>query len=355
LPPEQDWEAMGEVSFNSLDLNLLRVLDALLEERSATRAGERLGLSQSAVSHALNRLRYALGDELFVRSAAGLQPTARAVQIGARVRQGLLHLQTAVTDGEFAPATTDRQFVIACSDYGSAAIVPGLTARLRDRAPGASLRVVPSHVGVAEALQTGRVDLGIGSFAHIPDRFASEDLFQETLVWVLSADHPAAREPMTLERLAELPHLIIALTGEDPRAVDGVVSDHGLEWRLIRDDAGAFQGALSSRGLRRRIGLTVPHVLAAPRIVARTDMAALIPRRLAVAYAERYRLRLFDPPYPSPPHAVTAVWDGGHGEQAPIAWFRRLLREAALEVASGNRHNLFTVQSPGLAEAANSS
>ena len=84
-------------------------------------------------------------------------------------------------------------------------------------------------------------------------------------------------------------------------------------------------------------------------------MAALIPRRLAVAYAERYRLRLFDPPYPSPPHAVTAVWDGGHGEQAPIAWFRRLLREAALEVASGNRHNLFTVQSPGLAAAANSS
>src|SRR5215213_969134 len=190
------------------------------------------------------------------------------------------------------------------------AIVPGLMARLRDRAPGASLRVVPSHVGVAEALQTGRVDLGTGSFAHIPDRFASEDLFQETLVWVLSADHPAAREPMTLERLAELPHLIIALTGEDPRAVDGVVSDHGLEWRLIRDDAGAFQGALSSRGLRRRIGLTVPHVLAAPRIVARTDMAALIPRRLAVANAERYRLRLFDPPYPSPPHAVTAVWDG---------------------------------------------
>ena len=163
------------------------------------------------------------------------------------------------------------------------------------------------------------------------------------MVWVLSADNPASREPMTLERLAELPHLIIALNGEDSRAVDGVVSDHGLEWRLIRDDAGAFQGALSSRGLRRRIGLTVPHVLAAPRIVARTDMAALVPRRLAVAYADRYRLRLFDPPYPSPPHAVTAVWDSGHGEQAPVAWFRRLLREAALEVATGNRHNLYTV------------
>ena len=335
---------MSDVHFNALDLNLLRVLDALLEERSATRAGERLGLSQSAVSHALNRLRYALKDELFVRSPDGLEPTPRALLIGPQLRQGLMQLQLAVVDAEFAPATANRQFVIACSDYGSATIVPGLMARLRDRAPGADLRVVPSQVGVAEALQTGRVDLAIGAFGHIADRFASEDLFQETLVWVLSADNPACREPMTLERLAELPHLIIALTGEDARAVDGLVSDHGLEWRLIRDDAGAFQGALSARGLKRRIGLTVPHVLAAPRIVARSDMAALIPRRLAVAYAERYRLRLFDPPYPSPPHAVTAVWDRGHGEQAPVAWLRRLLREAALELAAGSRQNLYAVQ-----------
>ena len=342
---------MGEVSFTSLDLNLLRVLDALLEERSATRAGERLGLSQSAVSHALGRLRHALQDELFVRNAVGLEPTARALQIGERVRQGLRQLQLAVTDAGFAPADTDRQFAIACSDYASAAIVPGLMARLRDRAPGASLRIVPNHPGVSEALQTGRVDLGIGSFAHIPDRYASEELFQETLVWVLSADHPASRWPMTLERLAELPHLIIALGGEDPRAVDGIVSDHGLEWRLIRDDAGAFQNALSSRGLRRRIGLTVPHVLAAPRIVARTDMAALVPRRLAVAYAERYRLRLFDPPYPSPPHAVTAVWDAGHGAQMPVAWFRQLLREVAQEVAAGDRHNLFIIHRPAVANA----
>src|SRR3954453_1654714 len=170
--PRQDRGPMSEVSFNSLDLNLLRVLDALLEERSATRAGERLGLSQSAVSHALNRLRFALRDELFMRSALGLEPTARALQIGGRVRQGLLQLQIAVTDGGVAPASTDRQFVIACSDYASAAIVPGLMARLRDRAPGASLRVVPSHAGVAEALQTGRVDLGIGSFPPHPPRGA---------------------------------------------------------------------------------------------------------------------------------------------------------------------------------------
>ena len=223
---------MNDVYFSALDLNLLRILDALLEERSATRAGERLGLSQSAVSHALSRLRHALKDELFLRSSDGLEPAPRALQIAPQVRQGLLQLQLAVMDGEFDPATARRQFVIACSDYGSAAIVPGLMARLRDRAPGADLRVVPSQVGMAEALQTGRVDLAIGAFGRVPDRFAAEDLFQETLVWVLSADNPACREPITLERLAELPHLIIALAGEDARAVDGLVSDHGLEMAL---------------------------------------------------------------------------------------------------------------------------
>ena len=113
-----------------------------------------------------------------------------------------------------------------------------------------------------------------------------------------------------------------------------MVADHGLEWRLIRDDAGAFQGALSALGLPRRIGADRPARPGRPRIVARTDMAALIPRRLAVAYAERYRLRLFDPPYPSPPHAVGAVWDRGHGEQAPVAWLRQ---PAARSRARGRR------------------
>ena len=334
---------MHDVHFNALDLNLLRVLDALVEERSATRAGERLGLSQSAVSHALNRLRHALKDELFVRSSDGLEPTPRAAQIAAQVRPGLLQLQVAVMDTEFSPATTDRQFVIACNDYACAAIVPGLMARLRDTAPMANLRVVPNQVGAADALQSGRVDLAIGAFGHIPDRFATENLFQEIAGLGAQRRQSRGRAPMTLERLAELPHLIIALTGEDARAVDGVLVDHGLEWRVMRDDAGAFQEALAARGLRRRIGLTVPHVLAAPRIVARSDMAALVPRRLAIAYAERYRLKLVEPPYPSPPYDVTVLWDRGHGSHPAVAWLRGLLREVAAEITAPNPRNRFTI------------
>lgn len=337
---------MSMVPFSALDLNLLRVLDVLLEERSTTRAGERLGLSQSAVSHALSRLRHALDDELLVRGPAGLEPTPRALQIGAHARLGLQELRRAVSEVAFDPARTERQFVLACSDYVSAGLIPGLMARIRELAPGASLRLVPGHAGAADALQKGRIDLGIGSFGHVGGGFGCEELFEERLVWVLAADHPACREPLTLRRLAELPHLIVSLNDQDRPTVDGLIADHGLEWRLIRDDAGAFQAALAALGLKRRIALTVPHVLAAPRIVARSDMAALIPRRLAMAYAARYRLRIYDPPYPSPPHKIAAVWSRDHGEQAPLAWLRRLLRQVAAEVADGRFQGLYAVQTP---------
>ena len=335
---------MSMVPFSALDLNLLRVLDVLLEERSTTRAGERLGLSQSAVSHALSRLRHALDDELLVRGPAGLEPTPRALQIGAHARLGLQELRRAVSEVAFDPARTERQFVLACSDYVSAGLIPGLMARIRELAPGASLRLVPGHAGAADALQKGRIDLGIGSFGHVGGGFGCEELFEERLVWVLAADNPACAAPMTLQRLAALPHLIVALNEHDRPTVDGMIADHGLEWRLIRDDAGAFQAALSRLGLKRRIALTVPHVLAAPRIVARSDMAALIPRRLAVAYAARYRLRLYDPPYPSPPHTVATVWARGQGEQAPVAWLRQVLQEVAAEMSKGAARDLYSVQ-----------
>lgn len=340
---------MPQTHFNSLDLNLLRVLDALLDERNVTRAGERLGLSQSAVSHALNRLRHALKDELLVRGPDGMQPTARALELAPRLRAGLHQLQVSLERVEFAPEQSNRQFTIACNDHACAAIVPGLMARLRTQAPATNLRVVPSQMGVAEGLLTGRIDLAIGGFGRILDRFVFETLYQETLVWVVSSDNPASREPLTLERLAALPHLIIALTGDDARAVDGVVLDHGLEWRVMRDDAGAFQDALAARGLRRQVGLTVPHILAAPRIVARSDMAALIPRRLAVAYAERYRLKLLEPPYPSPPYSVTALWERGYGEQPAVRWLRAQLRAAAQEISGPNVPNQFTIYPQKLA------
>jgi DNA-binding transcriptional LysR family regulator len=320
---------MNTVHFGSLDLNLLRVFDALIEERSVTRAGERLGLTQSAISHALNRLRYVLKDELFVRGPDGMQPTPRAADMAPRLRKGLQLLQLALVPAEFVPAETDRRFTIVCGEYVGAVLVPAIGARLRAAAPNAELRIRPSNIGIAEALLAGRADLAVGSFRRVPEPFVCEPLFRETRVWVLGADHPAASGELSLERLASLSHLIISGTGEDEHAVDGYVSDHGLERLVTRSEVGLLQAALAARGLRRVIGVTTPHLLAALAVVSRSDMAAPLPRRLAAAFAERYRLKLFDPPYPSPSFEIMALWHRDHGDEPAIAWLRGVLREVA--------------------------
>lgn len=320
---------MSMVHFNGLDLNLLRVFDTLFEERSVTRAGERLGLSQSAISHALNRLRYVLGDELFVRGPDGMQPTPRAAEIAPRLRQGLIHLQLALAPRDFVPTDTNRRFTIICGEYVGTVMVPALVARLRAEAPHAEFRVRPSNLGVAEPLLAGRADLAIGSFRRVPEWFAYETLFRENRVWVLSADHPAAHAPLSLETLAELPHLIITATGEDENAVDGYVIDHGLERLVTRSHIGLLQGALAARGLSRMVGLTTPHFSAALALVSHSDMAALLPRRLAAASSGHYRLRLFEPPYPSPPFEIMALRHREHGSEPGIVWLRTVIREVA--------------------------
>lgn len=319
-------------SFEQLDLNLLRIFEALVEERSATRAGSRLGLTQSAISHALNRLRYVLKDELFVRSPDGMQPTDRAAEIAPRLRQGLLQLQLALTPSEFNPAISERRFTVTCTEYAGAVLMPALIARLRAVAPRTSLNVLPSNLGVAETLRSGRADLALGSFRRVPEWAESEPLMRETRVWVLSSDNPAASEEMTLERLAELPHLVIAATGEDENAIEGYVVDHGLERLVTRSDAGSLQGALAARGLRRNVAVTTPHILAALATVSQSDIAALLPRRLATAFMGRYRLLLFEPPYPSPPFEMMSLWHREHGDQPAVAWLRTLLREVAAEL-----------------------
>jgi DNA-binding transcriptional LysR family regulator len=320
---------MNDVHFHALDLNLLRVFDTLIEERSVTRAGERLGLSQSAISHALNRLRYVLHDELFVRMADGMRPTPRAAEIAPRLRKGLLQLQLALGPTEFVPEQTERRFTIACGEYVGTVLVPGFIARVRGLAPNAELRIRPSNMGVTEALLAGRIDLAIGSFRRVPEPFVCETLFQETRVWVLSADHPAADAELTLERLASLSHLIISGTGEDEHAINGYVSDHGLERLVTRSEVGLLQGALAARGLRRVVGLTTPHFPAALAVVSHSDMAAPLPRRLAAAFANGYRLKLFEPPYTSPPFDIMALWHRDHGEDRAVAWLRNILREVA--------------------------
>src|SRR5579862_5913762 len=142
----------------NIDLNLLRVFDVLLEERSVTRAGARLSLTQSAVSHALNRLRYMLNDELFVRGPAGMQPTPRAVEMGPQVHAALNQLQAALAPSDFDPATSERRFAVVAGAYASAVLAPPLAGRLAEFAPQSELAITELALDVLERMDARRID-----------------------------------------------------------------------------------------------------------------------------------------------------------------------------------------------------
>lgn len=309
----------------AFDLNLLRVFEALLEEGGVTRAGQRLGLTQSAVSHALNRLRYIAGDPLFVRGAKGMQPTARALEIGARVRLGLSELDRALEPSSFTPTTTTRRFNLAASGYVCTVLGPALI-RLQERAaPSAEVRFTPVSAGLVDALDSGRLDLALGSFGRTPASYAKATLFEDDYVWVLRRGTAAA--PLTLERLAAAPHVMVAAL-DDPEASRETVIDQGLERRVMLGGRDEFEAALAGAGLRRTVGVSVPDGHSALWMVARSNLAALAPRRLAAAYAEPLGLAIFDPPHPAPPLEVHMVWRKDRDSPA-VAWLRSLLQAAA--------------------------
>jgi DNA-binding transcriptional LysR family regulator len=323
---------MSEIHISSLDLNLLRVFGVLAEEGSVTRTGARLGMTQSAVSHALARLRHALQDDLFVRGPDGMRPTPRAQEIAPRLRLGLDQLQQALAPAVFAPARTQRRFNLAVGGYVGSILMPGFIARVRREAPLADIRLQPVRESLGDDLQSGRVDLAIGSFGRSAERFGREVLFSETTVWAIRAGHPAATgERLNLTALAGLSHVLMA-SSEQSQAVDGRVTGGGLERRVIWDDGGALEGALGGRNWRRNIGLTVHDAQIALAAVGQTDMVTMAPRRLAIAVADIYGLRLFDPPYVTAPVLIEALWRRDPSESAPLDWLRGCLRAAAAEV-----------------------
>lgn len=313
------------------DLNLLRVLDVLLEERSVTRAGARLGLSQSAVSHSLNRLRHALNDELFVRGPSGMQPTARALDIGGQIQGALSQIQAALAPAHFDPPTTTRRFGVTAGGYAAAVLAPPLAARMAELAPHAELAISGYTPDVIELLDARQVDFVVSGVVSAPERFGLETLITEELAWVVSADAPLARlNHVDLAALAATPHIVI---GRQPGlSPDDRLARRGIVARASWEDAGAFEAALAAEGLTRRVGVTVPDTYSALAVANRSHMATLVPRRLALASAIKKQLRVIDPPYASPPVDIGLLFLKDRLTEPPVAWLHKLIREVAAEL-----------------------
>jgi len=316
---------MNPMHIASIDLNLLRVFDVLLEERSVTKAGARLGLTQSAVSHALNRLRYHLDDELFQRNANRMQPTRRALEIGPSLHAALTQLQGALTPADFDPATSERRFDVIAGGYACAVLVPAVVAELQASAPHVLLQIGESPPDLVEQLDSGRVDFVIGGIDQAPERFAREKLIEEELAWLVRAGHPLAEGPVTLEDLVSIPHVVVASRRE-------AAGRTAISQRSSWEDMGAFESELAKRGMSRKVGVVVPDTFSAMSVVVRSEMATLIPRRLALISSQSGRVALIEPPYESPPVDVSLLYRRDRLIEPPLTWMHRLLTEAASRI-----------------------
>src|SRR4051812_39296884 len=207
---------VAEMNWGAFDLNLLIVFDAVMQERSVTRAGGRIGLSQPAVSHALSRLRHMLKDELFIRTPEGMMPTPRAEQLAEPLRRALSDMQLALEPETFVATEASRQFVIALNNYAAVILAAPLLTAVTAAAPGIRLDLRPSGLRDMPALlDRGELDLAMGTFDDVGERFARAPLVEDSFVVAMRRDHPAARRELTPPVLAALSHLEISSSGED--------------------------------------------------------------------------------------------------------------------------------------------
>jgi DNA-binding transcriptional LysR family regulator len=298
------------VDVASVDLNLLVALDALLTERSVTRAGRRIGLSQPAMSAALSRLRALFCDPLFVRTQAGMVPTQRALAIASPLQEALSKVRVVLAAQAFDPAAATTAFQVATGDYGELVIVPAIHAALAKRAPRATLRIIPMIDPKAQLalLGEGLVDLIVAPRHRAGSGVEVVDLFSEDFVCVLRRSHPARPSRLTLKAFARLRHLLVSPEGDGPALVDGV---------------------LSKAGLSREIALRVPHFLVAPNLVASSDMVATLPRRVVASSPMSGRLKVFEPPFETRTFTMVAVCHPRRLEEPSVRWFRDLVVEVA--------------------------
>ncbi|WP_428248765.1 LysR family transcriptional regulator [Ferrovibrio sp.] len=297
------------------DLNLLPVFLALMEERSVTRAADRLGITQPALSNALTRLRAMLHDPLFIRERYGMQPTEKAVELAPVIAAALATLDDVVLgQQDFDPAKARLQITIAPNSYVEFVLVPAIVARLRDLAPGISLRLTPYGTDIAETgVISGTTALVLGRIIDPPDNLVVQHLMQESLACVVRADHPEVGDRISRKQFEQLKHVNMLPPG--------------------RLRAGLFQ-ALERQGLRREVAVSVTHFLAIPEMVAVTDYCATLPSLICRRLGHDTRLKVLPSPVDLGTFPVEMAWHVRYRHDPAHRWLRSLIADVAKQVAA---------------------
>ena len=294
------------MELEEIDLNLLVVFKQLLAERSVSRAAEALGLSQPAVSNALARLRKLLGDELFLRTPAGMEPTPFAEQLAESVTYGLGMIHGALNQrSSFEPAASTRSFVIGMTDIGEIYFLPQLMERLRRDAPGVTVSTVRNTAtSLRDDMEAGKVDLAIGLLPQLKAGFFQRRLFRQRYVCIFRKGQKLDKRKLSLAEFAAAEHLLVISEGTGHGKVDEVLKRSGVE---------------------RRISLTVPHFVAVGHILQATDLVATVPERLAERMAEPFGLTYVSHPATLPEVAINVFWHAKFHKAPANQWLRSVV------------------------------
>jgi DNA-binding transcriptional LysR family regulator len=300
---------MSAIDIRRIDMTLLLVFSELMKQRKLRAVGDKLGLTQSAVSHALKRLRDLFGHELFLRRPHGVEPTARALELEPTIERILALTRTALTSEEdFDPARVRSTLRIGMLDYGATVLGPKFLAKTRAAAP--DLRMAIWFFGrnaAYNALAAGEIDFALGVFPRTSADYLRDELFQDDCVVVVRNRHPRIRGRISLEQYLGEEHVVVSQTGE-------------LRGYVDRD--------LSSIGTSRRVVLAMPSFVAALAFVSESDYLGTLPRRLAERFARRLQLQCLTVPFPSRPWTIVALRHRREAQNRLISWAIAELRKS---------------------------
>lgn len=298
------------INLSKVNLNLLTIFDALMEERHLTKAGKKLHLSQPAVSYALKGLRELFDDKLFIKSAEGMIPTTKALALIVPIKNALLQIYNTINEEDkFEAKDSTLTFKLGLSDYASFVFLPKIRKLLEQEAPSVMLEVL--HLDKPETsrlLDKGDIDIAIGVFDKSPTRLEHELLYNETIVCVADQNNQLLKKGMTLKIFTTLPHLLIAFR-EDPPFV--------------------IQKTLAAKGISRTVAMTIPHVMTAGYILQGSNLIAAMPLKVANAIATNLGLKIYDLPFKIQPFPVYALWHKQNASNKSHCWLRALICRAA--------------------------
>ena len=300
------------MDLKDVDLNLLLVFHHLLTERRVSAVAERLGMTQPGVSNALKRLRLLLGDDLFLRTSRGMEPTPYAARLAEPIGYALSTIQNSLNDsGAFDPAASRQQFTLGLTDIGEIYIFPKLMGILAERAPGISITTVRNNaVNLKDEMEAGKVDLAVGLLPHLKSGFYQRRLFRQGYVCMFRSGHPLDKPAMTVDEFARADHVVVVASGTGHAMVDQ---------------------SIEKKGIKRRVALTVPHFVAVGHILASSNMIATVPERYARECVQPFGLKYVPHPLDLPAISINQFWHARMHRDAANQWLRNLIFDTFVE------------------------